>query len=282
LEPGLHQLAVVAESAVSKSVSPVVEVTVAGQTPGSELPGLYVLAVGIDEYPGPMRLHYAGADADAITKALRGQTGKTFRQVEVKLVRDRDATRKGIEQGLAWLGSKMTPRDVGVLFFSGHGYRDRNGTFYLVPVDVSDKDPEGTCVSGDYLKRTLGAMPGRLVAMLDACHSGAAGEGPRLRDRALADDLVRDLITEEYGVIVMSSSLGREYSMESPEIKQGFFTLALVEGLAGQADLNKDGQVHLNELDVYASRRVQLMTHGRQNPVMAKPAVIRSFPLARQ
>ena len=68
-------------------------------------------------------------------------------------------------------------------------------------------------------------MPGRVIAMLDACHSGAASEGPRRPNRAQPDDLVRDLISEEYGIIVMSSSLGREFSLESVKVKQGFFTL---------------------------------------------------------
>ena len=47
------------------------------------------------------------------------------------------------------------------------------------------------------------------------------------------DDLVRDLITEDYGVVVMSSSLGEEFSIEDSNVKQGYFTKAIVEGLAG-------------------------------------------------
>jgi len=280
--PGRHTLAVLAESAVSRSLSQWVEVTVAGSVPGSDLPHLYIVAVGIDDYPGQMQLHYAGADADAISKTLRERTGKAFRGVEVKLLKDKQATRQGIEQGLAWLGTRMTSRDVGMFFFSGHGYRDKRGAFYLVPVDVNGANPEGSCLPGEALRTALAAMPGRLITVLDACHSGAAGDGLRRRDDVLADDLVRDLISEDCGVVVLSSSLGREYSMESPAIGHGFFTLALVEGLSGQADLNRDGLVHLTELDAYAGRRVKELTRGRQNPVMAKPATVRSFPLARQ
>jgi uncharacterized caspase-like protein len=124
-------------------------------------------------------------------------------------------------------------------------------------------------------------MPGRMIAMLDACHSGAAGETPRRRNRALADDLVRDLISEDYGIVVLSSSLGTEYSMEHPSIQHGFFTLALIEGLQGKADFNGDGLIHLTELDAYAGPRVKELTQGFQHPVMAKPATIRSFPLAK-
>jgi uncharacterized caspase-like protein len=79
----------------------------------------------------------------------------------------------------------------------------------------------------------------------------------------------------------MSSSLGREFSMESDDAKHGYFTLALMEGLAGKADFNKDGVVYLHELDQYTVRRVRLLSAGRQNPIMAKPPTIRSFPFAR-
>ena len=79
----------------------------------------------------------------------------------------------------------------------------------------------------------------------------------------------------------MSSSLGREFSLESVKVKQGFFTLSLVEGLSGKADFNRDRAVYLNELDRYTARRVKLLSQGRQNPIMAKPPTIRSFPLAR-
>jgi WD40 repeat protein len=280
LPPGRHSLAVVAESAVSRSISPFTEVTVAGAS-ASEQPSLYVFAVGINEYPGGLRLNYAAPDADAIADVLQRPAKKAFRAVEVKLIKDKQATKKEIEQGLAWLGSKMTSQDVGILFFSGHGDRDKQGNFYLVPVDVNLKDIAGSCVSGDYLKKSLGEMPGRMIAVLDACHSGAAG-GARRAERPLADDLVRDLITEDYGIVVLSSSLGREYSLESPSIKHGFFTLALVEGLSGKADFNGDGLIHLSEVDAYAGPRVKEMTYGMQNPVMAKPATIRSFPLAKR
>jgi len=281
LSPGPHQLAVLAESAVSRALSPPVAVSVAARGPASELPALYVLAVGINEYPEQLRLSFAAPDAEAITKALKQGGSKAFRTVEVKLLKDRQASKQGIEQALGWLGSKMTPQDVGVFFYSGHGDRDDAGNFYLVPadIDLKVKDPRATCVSGSFLKKALGDMPGRLIAVLDACHSGAAG-GVARRPGQAADDLFRDLISEEYGVIVMSSSLSRQYSLESPEVKQGYFTLALVEGLAGQADTNGDGLIYPIELDGYTARRVRLLSEGRQNPTTIWPPAVRAFPLA--
>ena len=70
-------------------------------------------------------------------------------------------------------------------------------------------------------------------------------------------------------------------SAESSLVEAGFFTRALIEGLSGRADANRDGVVHLHELDAYAARRVRDLSEGRQHPVTARPAAVRSFPLTR-
>jgi WD40 repeat protein len=279
LTPGPHVLAVQAESAVSRAVSDAVEVVYQASQP-ADAPRLFLLAAGVSAYPGRARLRYAASDAEDIARVFRNETGQAFQKVEVKLLTDHQATRAGILQGLDWLSKRMTPQDVAVIFLSGHGTRDRRGEFYFVPIDANPGEIAASCVSGTELKKRLEAMPGRLIAMFDACHSGAAAEG-LAGGVAVADDLVRDLVTEDYGVIVMCSSLGREYSIESSAVKHGYFTLAVVEGLSGEADLNHDRVVHFSELDAYAGPRVRELSEGTQNPVTAKPPTIRSFPLAK-
>jgi hypothetical protein len=103
----------------------------------------------------------------------------------------------------------------------------------------------------------------------------------RAQSNLCTDDLIRDLVSEEYAVIVLSSSVGREYSLESPEIKAGYFTRALTEGLSGRGDMNADGTIYLNELDRYVVDRVRDMTKAKQNPVTAKPSTLRWFPMTK-
>jgi hypothetical protein len=274
LPPGKHTVAVLADAGVSKGLSPSVTVVREG---ASRLPNLYVFAVGVSAYPGRLKLHWAATDAQNLTRTLRERTRGVFGTVEVNLLTDKQGSRTAILQGLDWLQSKMTWEDVGVFYFSGHGGLDDDDRFYLVPQDVG-RDLEATCVAGDVVRDRLAAMPGRLVAMLDACHSGSVADTFK---PGRADGLVRDLLSDDYGVVVMCSSASSEASLESDSVKGGFFTTGLVEGLEGQADLNHDKVVWIHELDAYAAARTRALSGGEQNSITGRPPSIRPFPVAR-
>ncbi|HEY1187204.1 MAG TPA: caspase family protein [Gemmata sp.] len=278
LVPGTHTVAVIADSPVSKGMSKVGVVTREGEIPK---PNLYVLAMGVSAYPGKLKLNFCATDAEMLAQAFQDKSRGVFNKIEVKVLTDKAASRQGIREGLTWLKGKMTPQDVGIVSFSGHGTRDAFGRFYLVPyVDATPKTEESDwALSGDEFKKRLEEMPGRLVAILDACHSGSVAEkeGPP----AQADTLVRDLTAEDSGVIVMCASLGREYATESKICKAGFFTLGLVEGLSGHADIDGDGVVYIHELDMYATARVRQLSLGRQNPTLGRPPAIKPFIIAK-
>ncbi len=283
LTPGQHRLTVLAETDVSNALSDGVEVVYreVAATEAARLPDLYVLAVGVSEYAGPLRLNFADKDAHLLATTLQQVSGSLFRNVQLRLLTNAQATRRDMLQGLSWLRREMTQQDVAVFFFSGHGAKDETGNFYLVPVDGEPADLLSTAVSGSQFKDALAALPGRVLVLLDACHAGSAGGDRRKAVYIMTDDLVRDLVTDDYGVIVMCSSMGREYSLESDEHQQGFFTMALIEALTGKSDFNGDGLVYITEIDAYLSDRVKTLTQGQQHPVTTKPTTIRSFPLSK-
>ena len=70
------------------------------------------------------------------------------------------------------------------------------------------------------------------------------------------------------------------FAIESKMTKAGFFTLALVEGLSGHADIDKDGVIYTQELERYASVRVAQLSKGTQTPITGRPSGIRPFPIA--
>jgi hypothetical protein len=273
--PGPHSFAVIAESPVSKGMSKAAIVTRSGTPPK---PNLYVLSVGVSAYPEGMKLRFAASDARLLAETFQTKSKGVFSEIETRILTDSAATKKGIQDGLDWLKSKMTAKDVGIFVFSGHGTRDPFGHFYLVPVDISETDPAGTCFSGDEFKSRLDNMPGRLVAILDACHSGMVAE--KSQSLAQTDGLVRDLVADESGVVVMCASMGREYATESTAARAGYFTRGLVEGMDGYGDVDQDGVVFIHELDLYVKERVKQLSGGTQHPTIGRPASVRPFPIA--
>lgn len=116
--------------------------------------------------------------------------------------------------------------------------------------------------------------------MLDTSHpAGAAGE--RTRDEDAYREVLRDATTDETGLITFASCWPRERGLGSEAWGGSAFTKALVEGLTGKADANRDGTVTLAELDAYVADRVQELTAGRQHPTTQRPPSIRgNLPLA--
>ena len=278
--PGEHRLAVHAETDVSSGISqPLIVISPDGEA-SRPRPNLYVLAIGISDYPGPWRLAYADKDALALEETVSDLAAPLYRNVVTKALVNGQATRSGVLAGLTWLRRQMTPSDVGVVFYSGHGAKDEAGDYYLVPVDADPHELLTTGIAAAQFKSALYAIPGRLLVMLDACHAGSLG-GERRKSAPAPDDLYRDLADDELGLLLMCSSLGREYSLESDEHQHSYFTLAVLQAMRGQADFNGDGFVYVSEMEAYVYDQVKLLTGGRQHPVSEKTTAVNAFPIAR-
>ncbi len=283
LEPGRHRIAVVAESDVSVGRSDTVEVLYDEHR--AEPPRLYALLLGVSDYEDEtLRLKYAADDARVLEDALRANTAKAFAGVPPDIMRfvDRRATKEAFLAGLRWLKDSMKTQDVGIIFFSGHGHRDDDGIFYMLPAEAKRHSIDATGVDGTLFERKLAGIKGTLVVMLDCC----AGAGERdaagaQQLRPITDDSVREMVQNDSGIIMLCSATGQEQSLGDPKLGHGFFTQALTEGLSGRADYNKDGSVYLNELDSYVVDRVKTLSNDRQHPVFAKPASVVPFVLSR-
>src|SRR5208337_4861597 len=278
--PGSQRLTVQASSAVSKGVSEPIDVVVGTQDAANRPGTLFVLAIGINDYPDRrLKLDCAAPDARSLHQAFLANSRRLFERVEAKLLLDGQATRANILDGMRWLAAEAKPRDVAVVFYAGHGDCKIEGEFYLVPVDANLRNLSKTGISGETLKRGLAELPSTTMLVLDACYAGSF-DGKKRKTRALperSDSLVRDL-TYDAGLVVMCGASKEQEAAE--ENGKGFFTQALVEGLSGKADLDKDGVVEVDELDVYVRRRVRTLSAGDQEPTISRPSIVRSFALS--
>jgi hypothetical protein len=282
LPPGPHRLQVAAYSSAGWQYSDEREVLAAKPAAAaSTLPNLYVASIGINDYANTSKLNYCAQDARAIEQVFRQKSRPLFSRVTTRVLTDRQATRERILALLNSLRRVMTARDVAVIFFSGHGGNHQPGGFFLVPVDYDSKQGLRSAVSAADLKKVLAELPGRVLLLLDCCYAGAIGLAPQGWNISPMGNLMRDLLRDDYGVVVMCSSMAREQSWENSAVPHSNFTKAVLEGLSGQADYNRDGLIHLNELDLYVSERIKSLSQNRQNAVTGKPTSMRSFALTR-
>ncbi len=239
-----------------------------------------MLSIGVSRYPqATFALNFAAKDAQDVTTVLRRQQGRLYREVEVKLITDAEATRDAVLDGLEWLQRQTTNRDVAALFIAGHGVNDANGNYYFLPVNFNQERLKSTGVAFTEFKNTLAALLGKTLLFLDTCHAGNVLGGTR-RTALDITGVINELTSAESGVVVFAASAGQQYSLENEKWGNGAFTKALVEGLGGKADYTKTGRITITSLDLYIAERVKELTQGQQKPVTAKPVAIGDFPLA--
>jgi hypothetical protein len=245
-------------------------------------PKLYALAVGVSRYANQsLALGLANKDAADFAALLGRQKGGLYREVEVRLLTDGEATGDAVLDGLEWLEKEVTSRDVAMLFLAGHGMTDEKNRFFFLPTDVDPKKLRSTAVQGDDIQDTLASIAGKVIAFLDTCHSAAVAGDTKRRGSVDITAVVNELAATDRGAVVFASSTGREVSQENAAWGNGAFTAALLAAFEnGGADLVRDGKITTSELDLFVVEHVKKLTASSQHPVMQRPPTIPDFPIA--
>jgi WD40 repeat protein len=283
LDPGKHRIQVAVESVKgSTSLSEELEVIRADEP--EALPKLLVLAVGVSAYTkaAPQGVEYAGSDAQRFLDAQFTHGKALYPDADPLPLTSGAATRADILDAFDTIGKKARghKNPVTLIFLAGHGKVSELGEFYFLAADSDPQRLRATAIRGADLKDALKNIPGKVIVFLDACHSGAFA-GDTFRTPGLTDDLFHDLTAPECGVVVICSSRGREVSQQNNMQKAGMFTLALAEGLSGQATKHKNGAIYLPDLFAYINRRVREMSGDQQHPYSSELNKIGNVPLTR-
>ncbi len=227
-------------------------------------PQLFILTAGINEYrdsqiPG---LEFAIENANQVRQSFLTGSRDLYSFSGESLVNEtavRSLWKSYALAAVEQLRHRVTPNDLVVLYFSGHGVRDRrtNQWYYVTSdaryLDIMNDRYEDCLGSNDLAAFT--ELPCRKLAILDTCHSGAiqpALDPSDLRSvlRYLQDDLI----------ITLTASEGDEEAVEQRERRLGRFTGHLVDALQGKADTeggDRNGIVSLHETVQYVQTRVE-------------------------
>lgn len=258
----------------------------------------FVLTVGINDYEeGRLALNFAVPDALLITNRLARIPGHQMRHASLTTARLPDGkvrrvTRADVEDALAILAGndgepaalkrrlrahghnadaldRLTPDDILILSFSGHGHADASGHFALLPSDVKwparrDAPEAATVLDVNNLTRRLQAIQAREIALIiDACHSGAAVAVPGFKPGPMGDAGLGQLAFDK-GLRILAATQAGDVALENAALRHGFLSAALGEGLAHHpadsfffpADDDYDDRVMLDEWLRYAVQRL--------------------------
>lgn len=218
-------------------------------------PAAHALIIGIEGYRDLPPPTGAEGDAKAFEKLARDTLGLTTEHVRVAL--GNRATKTDLQGHLEWLTKSASAGGRLYLFFSGHGSPEpASGTPYLLPYDANPKDLAGSALRLSTVLEALEKSKAKeVLVFVDSCFSGAGG-------RSVLAPGTRPLVRvrdEAPGarVALFAASAADETSGPAPKEARGAFTKYLTEGLGtGQADVNGDGQVTMQELAAWVSPRV--------------------------
>jgi WD40 repeat protein len=247
---------------------------------------LYILAIGVTKYPGipnmcrpkeSCDLNFTGDDATAFADEMEKRLGplhnKVVRRVLVNGGAAADApTAANIVDALGILG-RAEPTDTVAVFLSGHGFND-GPNYRFVSTDAAFADgvlKPSSIVPWYAIEEAVDSAKGRRLLFIDTCHSAGA-YNQRLGNAAYYAN-----------ILAYSSARWDQLSWEDGDFHHGLFTYALVEGMAGAADLNHDGRVDTAELAEYVRKRVtELATKfkAEQEPQFFRGRDAETYPLA--
>jgi len=229
------------------------------------------LVVGIEQYrDARLNLRCAAADAKAIFDLMTDPDCGMFPEDNVRLLLNEEATREGIWRALSALRRSAGENDTVWVYYAGHAAPEES-SLYWVTHDADVDDLYGTGLSNDQISKVLEDIRAkRLLVLLDCCHAAATAAQKNPTRAVLTADEVLSCY-KGHGRITLSSSDGKEKSVELGDVGHGAFTYFLEQGLRGEADADDDGVVTADELWRYLRSKVADASHkagNAQTPVL--------------
>jgi uncharacterized caspase-like protein len=228
--------------------------------------GKFALIIGNTEYSdsGLAQLTAPGRDAEDFARVLKDQDMCAFDDVKFLVNQPEHIVRRGIDVFF----DQKKPDDLLVLYFSGHGVRDELGALYLAVKNTVRTRLRSTAIKSDYIREAMDqSRSRRQLLILDCCNSGAFSQGTKAATGVSIG--TASAFEVGYGSIILTASDSIQYAWEGDkligETKNSLFTHFLVKGLEGEADLDGDGRITVDELYDYAYDKVRLAT-PKQTP----------------
>jgi hypothetical protein len=294
LEPGTNILTVRVENiaGVIEEVSRIVKMPAAALMPiALSFSKRWALVVGVSQHQDPKipGFTFSDRDAQSFSDTLSTNAMGGFAAEHKLVLINEQATTTGITRALRSFLQKPDIDDIVVIYLSGMGSPDpeRRDNAYLITYDTHVSDIAGTALPMREIEASLrdNCKARRVIVLIDACYSEAIGTGGHTGwpssdsvNRSL-DEMVKRV---KPGTAIFASARSGEASVEGRIWGggHGVFTWFLLQGLRGDADLNHDGVISLEELFSYVRKHVRQATNDYQHPVVVSSSYDPQQPMA--
>lgn len=213
------------------------------------------LVIGIDQYEHASSLNCCVNDAAEVTRLLRHhEDGKANFSVKELTGPPGGVVNHVLEDALADFFGSSQRCEVALLYFAGHGHRNRaTGEDYLIGSD-GHKGAWGMSLSGLLqMANTATANAESVVLILDCCHAGALGKAEGVY--GAGPSFIGP------GLTILASCNEDETAKERGD--HGVFTSLLLEALAGSC---ADIRGHITPASIY-SHIDQVLGGHEQRPL---------------
>ena len=227
------------------------------------------LLVGTSHYarlPKEEWLQYAHLDAELFKKHLQSARGGALPDTDIELLENESATTAAIRNRFTTFLARAGKKDTVILFIAAHGTAEPGKGAFILTYDSDPQDLTSTALPMADVQKLLEqdlSKVGRVLAFVDVCHAANIGA----IHSATINSSVEKLAEAEGEILGLMASRPKEFSIEGPEFHDhGAFTYYLVNGLQGDADVNQDKVVDVNEIIAYVRDQVAKGTHDKQHP----------------
>ena len=208
-----------------------------------------VVCIGVSRYRREdLRLAYAADNARALAAALTASAGCAIPVENLRLLIDEEATAESILGSIASAAGTCTEDDILIVFFSGHGERERD-VFFLLPEEAESDRLSATAVSATQLRDALGKCKARgVLIVLDCCRSAGFAEN--------ADSFFRTLGSQEFRILLSASRAGQN-SYEFKSQNGTIFSRRLTEAISGTPVLgDQPGVIYFSDLFAFLQKQL--------------------------
>jgi hypothetical protein len=248
-------------------VALVVGTALAGLPPGSALGGdKYAFLVAVRQYNKAelTSLEFTENDISRLAEVLRssGYDEQNLvlmtQEVGAKDARFAPFSRNIVDE-LDLLLDELREDDSVVVAFAGHGVQFKGDEdAYFCPADARLKEKETLVSLGNVYQKLRKCQAGSKVLFVDACRNDPQSRLSRAAAEVELEAVGRpQRVQPPGGVAAFFSCSAGQKSFEHPDLRHGVFFHYVAEGLSGHADLDRDGEITLAELEQYAVKNVQ-------------------------